>query len=105
MGAVASRVPLLGWAQDKWGEAKGYPTGWGAGQRQQWEGNPEYCFGKFSGGMEGMLDHQFIRVSENPYILKYAKRKIKFNVFLDASDFAAKNNISALMIISGDEVA
>jgi CubicO group peptidase (beta-lactamase class C family) len=104
IGAVGSALPLLGLAQDRWGEAKGYPTGWGAGQRQQWEGNSEYYVGNFSGGMEGMLDHHFIRASENPLIFKDAKRKIKFNVFSDASDFASKHNISALMIIRGNEV-
>ena len=105
MGLGASLTPIASWSQDKWGESKGFPTGWGpAGERQKWEGYTDYHVGNFSGGIETMLAHQTIRASSQPYPLKEAKRKVKVNFLMDASDFAAKFNRPALLITRNGEV-
>ncbi len=93
------------WAQDRWGASKGYPTGWGpAGERQRWEGHTEYHVGNFSGGVETMLAHQRIQASASPFVLKEAKRSVKFNMFSDASQHAARHNLSGLLIARNDEI-
>jgi len=104
VGFGSSLTAFDSWAQDKWGDSRGFPTGWGqAGQQQKWEGYSEYHVGNFSGGIESMLAHQRIKASTQTLPLKQAKRKIKLNLFMDASDFAAKYNRSALLIArSGD---
>lgn len=104
MGSIAALATPL-WAQDKWGESKGYPTGWGpAGARQMWEGYTEYHVGNFSGGIEAMFAHQTIRASGQPFQLKDAPRKVKANFSMDASDFAAKFNRPALLIARNKEI-
>jgi Beta-lactamase len=93
------------WAQDKWGESKGFPTGWGpAGERQKWEGYTEYHVGNFSGGIETMLAYQTIRASSQPSPFKEAKRKVKANFLMDASDYAAKFNRPGLLIARQNEI-
>lgn len=93
------------WAQDKWGESKGFPSGWGpAGERQKWEGYTEYHVGNFSGGIEAMLAHQTIRASSQPYPFKDAHRKVKANLFMDASGYAAKFNRPGLLIARQNEI-
>ena len=58
IGSLATACSPI-WAQDKWGESLGYPTGWGPnGVQQKWEGYSEYHVGNFSGGIESMLPHQ-----------------------------------------------
>lgn len=105
MGLSSSLMPYTSWAQDRWGESKGFPTGWGQpGQLQKWEGYHEYHVGNFSGGIESMLAHQRIRASSQPMLLKEAKRKIKLNLFMDASDFAARYNRSGLLIARNREI-
>ena len=105
LGLGSSFVPFGSWAQDRWGESRGYPTGWGLpGQQQKWEGYAEYHVGNFSGGIESMLAHQKIRASSQPLLLKEAKRKVKLNFFMDASDFAAKYNRSGLLIARNGEI-
>jgi CubicO group peptidase (beta-lactamase class C family) len=93
------------WAQDKWGESLGYPTGWGpTGVQQKWEGYPEYHVGNFSGGIESMLPHKKISASENKSNFVNAKRKIKLNFLMDASDYASRYNRSALLIARNNEI-
>ena len=93
------------WAQDKWGESLGYPTGWGpAGALQKWEGYPEYHVGNFSGGIETMLPHQKINASEQSSKFVQAKRRIKLNFLADASDYAVRYNRSALLIARNNEI-
>jgi CubicO group peptidase (beta-lactamase class C family) len=104
IASLASLAAPL-WAQDKWGESKGYPTGWGPdGQRQMWEGYPEYHVGNFSGGIESMFAHQTIRASGQPTPWTQAKRQVKANFWMDATDFAAKFNRPALLIARQDEI-
>ena len=104
-GFGASVTPLASWAQDKWGESKGFPIGWGpAGALQKWEGYPEYHVGNFSGGIETMLAHQTILASTQPFHLRDAKRKVKVNFFMDASDFAARFNRPGLLITRNGEI-
>lgn len=92
-------------AQDTWGESMGFPTGWGPpGQRQMWEGYAQYHVGNFSGGIESMLEHQKIRASDQPLRLVDAKRKIRINLLTDASDFAARHNLTGLLIARDGEV-
>ena len=99
MGAFSSTL----WAQDKWGESKGFPIGWGPeGSRQMWEGYTEYHVGNFSGGVEKMLAHQFIRGSSQPFQLNQAKRSSK--LFTEMSDYAAKFNRTGLLIARNNEV-
>lgn len=93
------------WAQDKWGESMGYPTGWGpAGAQQKWEGYPEYHVGNFSGGIESMLPHQKISAGTQSSNFVQAKRKIKLNFLMDASDYAARYNQSAILIARNNEI-
>ena len=93
------------WAQDKWGESMGYPTGWGpAGAQQKWEGYPEYHVGNFSGGIESMLPHQKISAGTQSSNFVQAKRKIKRNFLMDASDYAARYNRSAILIARNNEI-
>lgn len=105
MGLGAYWLPFSTRAQDRWGESRGFPTGWGMpGQQQKWEGYTEYHVGNFSGGIESMLAHQKIRASSQPLLFKDAKRKIKLNFSMDASDFAAKYNRSGLLIARNGEI-
>ena len=93
------------WAQDKWGESMGYPTGWGpAGAQQKWEGYPEYHVGNFSGGIESMLPHRKISANANKSNFVNAKRKIKLNFLMDASDYASRYNRSAILIARNNEI-
>ena len=93
------------WAQNKWGEALGYPTGWGpTGVQQKWEGYSQYHVGNFSGGIESMLPHKKISASANKSILVNAKRKIKLNFLMDASDYASRYNRSAILIARNNEI-
>ena len=104
---IASLTPLCvpAWAQDKWGESMGYPTGWGpAGSMQKWEGYPEYHVGNFSGGIESMLPHQKISAGPQSSSFVQAKRRIKINFLADASDFAARYNRPALLIARNNEI-
>ena len=74
MGLGSSLLPFSTWAQDRWGESRGFPTGWGLpGQQQKWEGYTEYHVGNFSGGIESMLAHQKIRASNQSLLFKEAK--------------------------------
>lgn len=46
---------------EAWGEAQGYPSGWGPpGQPPRWEAYPEYRVGNFSGGFERMFRHRVV---------------------------------------------
>ncbi len=93
------------WAQDKWGESKGFPVGWGpAGELQKWEGYSAYHVGNFSGGIETMLAHQTLRASSQPFQFTEAKRKVKVNFLMDASDYAAKFNRPGLLIARNNEI-
>ena len=74
------------------------------GMQQKWEGYPEYHVGNFSGGIETMLAHQTIRASSQPFLLREAKRKVKVNLFMDASDFAARYNRPGLLIARNAEI-
>lgn len=104
-GLGSSCMTTTSFAQDRWGESRGFPTGWGLpGQQQKWEGYSEYHVGNFSGGIESMLAHQKIRASTQPLALKDAKRKIRINLFMDASDFASKFNRSGLLIARHGEI-
>jgi CubicO group peptidase (beta-lactamase class C family) len=104
-GLGSSCMTTASFAQDRWGESRGFPTGWGLpGQQQKWEGYSEYHVGNFSGGIESMLAHQKIRASTQPLELKEAKRKIRINLFMDASDFAFKYNRSGLLIARKGEI-
>lgn len=105
LGPGAVWLPASAWAQDRWGASQGYPSGWGPpGQRQKWEGYTQYHVGNFSGGIESMLAHQRIRAGSTPVALKEARRRIKFGMFLDASDHAARHNLTGLLIARGDEI-
>ena len=105
LGFNAALSPVFTCAQDKWGESKGFPTGWGpAGERQKWEGYPEYHVGNFSGGIETMLAHQIIFASTQPLTMFEAKRKVKASAFMDASDFAARYNHTGLLIARNGEI-
>ena len=104
-GFGASVTPLTSWAQDKWGQSKGFPTGWGpAGSQQKWQGYPEYHVGNFSGGIETMLAHQTIRASSEPFLLREAKRKVKVNFLMDASEFAGRFNRTGFLIVRDGEI-
>ena len=93
------------WAQNKWGESSGYPIGWGPdGAQQKWEGYPEYHVGNFSGGIESMLPHKKISASANKSNFVNAKRKIKLNFLMDASDYASRYNRSAILIARNNEI-
>ena len=93
------------WAQNKWGESSGYPIGWGPdGTQQKWEGYPEYHVGNFSGGIESMLPHKKISASANKSNFVNAKRKIKLNFLMDASDYASRFNRSAILIARNNEI-
>ena len=93
------------WAQNKWGESSGYPIGWGPdGAQQKWEGYPEYHVGNFSGGIESMLPHRKISASANKSNFVNAKRKIKLNFLMDASDYASRYNRSAILIARNNEI-
>jgi len=104
IGSLATACSPI-WAQDKWGESLGYPTGWGPnGVQQKWEGYSEYHVGNFSGGIESMLPHKKISASANKSILVNAKRKIKLNFLMDASDYASRFNRSAILIARNNEI-
>ena len=93
------------WAQNKWGESSGYPIGWGPdGAQQKWEGYPEYHVGNFSGGIESMLPHRKISASANKSNFVNAKRIIKLNFLMDASDYASRYNRSAILIARNNEI-
>lgn len=93
------------WAQNKWGESSGYPIGWGPdGAQQKWEGYPEYHVGNFSGGIESMLPHKKISASAIKSNFVNAKRKIKLNFLMDASDYASRYNRSAILIARNNEI-
>lgn len=93
------------WAQNKWGESSGYPIGWGPdGAQQKWEGYPEYHVGNFSGGIESMLPHRKISANANKSNFVNAKRKIKLNFLMDASDYASRYNRSAILIARNNEI-
>lgn len=105
LGAGASLMTTAAWTQDRWGTSQGYPIGWGpAGQRQKWEGYTDYHVGNFSGGVESMLAHQRIQAAATPYPLRDAKRRIRFNLMSDASDHAARHNLTGLLIARNDEI-
>jgi CubicO group peptidase (beta-lactamase class C family) len=104
IGSLATACSPI-WAQDKWGESLGYPTGWGPnGVQQKWEGYSEYHVGNFSGGIESMLPHKKISASANKSIFVNAKRKIKLNFLMDASDYASRFNRSAILIARNNEI-
>jgi len=104
IGSLATACSPI-WAQDKWGESLGYPTGWGPnGIQQKWEGYSEYHVGNFSGGIESMLPHKKISASTNKSNLVNAKRKIKLNFLMDASDYASRCNRSAILIARNNEI-
>ena len=104
IGSLATACSPI-WAQDKWGESLGYPTGWGPnGVQQKWEGYSEYHVGNFSGGIESMLPHKKISASSNKSIFVNAKRKIKLNFLMDASDYASRFNRSAILIARNNEI-
>lgn len=104
LGALASVCSPI-WAQDKWGESQNFPTGWGpAGAQQKWEGYPEFHVGNFSGGIESMLPHQIIHAGAKRNSFTQAKRKIKLNFLMDASDYASRYNRSALLIARHHEI-
>ena len=104
IGSLATACSPI-WAQDKWGESLGYPTGWGPnGIQQKWEGYSEYHVGNFSGGIESMLPHKKISASTNKSNLVNAKRKIKLNFLMDASDYASRYNRSAILIARNNEI-
>ncbi len=98
-------LALPSWAQDKWGEAMGFPTGWGPkGERQKWEGYSQYHVGNFSGGIESMLAHQVVHAGNQASNLKLAKRTVKANFMMDAFDYAARYNRSGLLIARQQEI-
>ena len=104
MGSFATVCSPI-WAQNKWGESSGYPIGWGPdGAQQKWEGYPEYHVGNFSGGIESMLPHRKISASANKSNFVNAKRKIKLNFLMDASDYASRYNRSAILIARNNEI-
>jgi CubicO group peptidase (beta-lactamase class C family) len=104
LGSVATFCSPI-WAQDKWGESLGYPTGWGPhGMHQKWEGYPEYHVGNFSGGIESMLPHRTVRASGKKSNFIHAKRKIKLNFLMDASDYASRYNRSAILVARNNEI-
>ena len=104
IGSLATACSPI-WAQDKWGESLGYPTGWGPnGVQQKWEGYSEYHVGNFSGGIESMLPHKKISASANKSNFVNAKRKIKLNFLMDASDYASRFNRSAILIARNNEI-
>lgn len=105
LGAGVSLLGVQAFAQDRWGASRGYPTGWGpVGQRQRWEGYPDYHVGNFSGGIETMLAHQWVRAGASPYVLKPAPRRIRFNLLADASDHASRHHLSGMLIARNDEI-
>ena len=104
IGSLATACSPI-WAQDKWGESLGYPTGWGPnGVQQKWEGYSEYHVGNFSGGIESMLPHKKISASAIKSNFVNAKRKIKLNFLMDASDYASRFNRSAILIARNNEI-
>jgi len=104
IGSLATACSPI-WAQDKWGESLGYPTGWGPnGVQQKWEGYSEYHVGNFSGGIESMLPHKKISASAKKSNFVNAKRKIKLNFLMDASDYASRFNRSAILIARNNEI-
>ena len=104
MGSFATVCSPI-WAQNKWGESSGYPIGWGPdGAQQKWEGYPEYHVGNFSGGIESMLPHRKISANANKSNFVNAKRKIKLNFLMDASDYASRYNRSAILIARNNEI-
>lgn len=104
MGSFATVCSPI-WAQNKWGESSGYPIGWGPdGAQQKWEGYPEYHVGNFSGGIESMLPHKKISASAIKSNFVNAKRKIKLNFLMDASDYASRYNRSAILIARNNEI-
>lgn len=105
MGLGSALLPLSSRSQDRWGEMRGFPTGWGqVGEQQKWVGYTEYHVGNFSGGIESMLAHQLIHASSKALVLREAMRKVKINFFMDASDFAAQYNRSGLLITRSNEI-
>jgi CubicO group peptidase (beta-lactamase class C family) len=104
IGSLATACSPI-WAQIKWGESLGYPTGWGPnGVQQKWEGYSEYHVGNFSGGIESMLPHKKISASAKKSNFVNAKRKIKLNFLMDASDYASRFNRSAILIARNNEI-
>ena len=104
IGSLATACSPI-WAQNKWGESSGYPIGWGPdGAQQKWEGYSEYHVGNFSGGIESMLPHKKISASANKSNFVNAKRKIKLNFLMDASDYASRFNRSAILIARNNEI-
>lgn len=98
-------LPFGARAADRWGEAAGFPTGWGPpGQRQQWEGYTEYHVGNFSGGLETMFPSKTIKCSGSPAPLVTSTRKIRVSAFFDASDYADRTNASSLLVGRGGEI-
>lgn len=62
LGAGLSIASLPTWAADKWGQDRGYPTGWNG----QFSRLPEYRVGNYSGGFEKMFPHHVIEKSSMP---------------------------------------
>lgn len=58
---VSVLVPRLGWAQDKWGASRDYPTGLAGGL----EKDPAYRVGNYSGGFEKVLPHRVIQAARS----------------------------------------
>lgn len=103
--AAAGWVGQRAWAQDRWGQSLGFPTGWGPpGQIQKWEGYSQYHVGNFSGGIETMLAHQTLRASTQPSPWQTALRPIKVHGFMNASDYAARFNRTGLLIARQGEI-
>lgn len=101
----AGTVPAASWAQDPWGQAQGFPSGWGPpGERQRWEGYTQYHVGNFSGGIETMLAHRFIRAGAQPHAFSLARRTLKAHALMDASAYAARYNRPGLLIARADDI-
>lgn len=56
-----------GWSQDRWGEAQGFPTGWGAPRTLSQ--SPSHRVGNYSGGFERMFPCKTISAAGTPLVL------------------------------------
>jgi CubicO group peptidase (beta-lactamase class C family) len=66
-------------ANDIWGAAHNYPSGWGPpGEVPKWEAYPEYRVGNFSGGFERMFGHRKIAAGPTGTQFKVSPEEIKY---------------------------
>ena len=93
------------WAQDKWGESKGFPTGWGpAGKKKMQTGWPDYLIGNFSSGFEHLFDFRVIKAPPKSSRLIDKPTPFKLNFWMSLPEYQVQNGKPALLIAKNDTV-